>query len=267
MILTVPGHNVPFTPRWRGQQAQKKMWGLLRELIAERRRALGDDALSQLIRAHDGHGGERRARLNEDQLLVHAFTLLAAGHETSAAYLTFALAVLAVRPELMERVVAELDTLPRCGPPTLKQLNQLEFTFNLLREVERMYPPTPYVARRAMVDLECGGYRIKRGSTLMGSVRLTHLMPSLFKQPMLFDPDRFAPPREEHKTRFALIGFGGGPHLCLGIHFAQIEACVLLHTLLRRYRFRLRGGAERLLAHFFPFCEPRYPLRMQVEVQ
>ena len=254
MILTIPGHRIPLTRRWRGHRAQGRMWDLMIELIAKRRhRGLADDALSTLIGAHDA------GRIDRDALLVHAFTLLAAGHETSAAFLTFAVAVVAARPDLRRRLEAECEAAAR-----IDQVRPSSFMVSLLREVERCYPPTPYVARRALVDLAFAGFRIPRGTTLLGAMRLAHLSPQCFRDPMRFDPDRFAPPRDEHKQPFALSGFGGGPHMCLGIHFAQLEAAIVLHTLLRSYELRLVSGTDLPAATFVPFAEPRKPIVVEL---
>jgi retinoid hydroxylase len=72
----------------------------------------------------------------------------------------------------------------------------------------------------------------------------THHMPELWRDPALFDPDRFAPPREEGKKPFQLIGFGGGPRVCVGLAFAQMQMRIVVSHLLLRYRLALAPNQD-----------------------
>jgi retinoid hydroxylase len=86
---------------------------------------------------------------------------------------------------------------------------------------------------------------------------LTHRLPELYREPDTFDPDRFAPPREEDKQHpFALIGFGGGNHFCLGVEFAQMEMKLILSILLQNYDWTVTPTAAEI-------APVRQPLRMQ----
>ena len=76
----------------------------------------------------------------------------------------------------------------------------------------------------------------------MYSTVFTHHMPELWHDPAQFDPDRFAPPHEEGKKPFQLIGFGAGPRVCIGLAFAQMQMRIILSHLLRSYRFDLVPG-------------------------
>jgi cytochrome P450 len=71
------------------------------------------------------------------------------------------------------------------------------------------------------------------------------MIPSIFANPLTFDPDRFAAPREEDKKNpYALVGFGGGPRICIGINFAQVEIKAMVSHILRNYTFELVPGQE-----------------------
>jgi sterol 14-demethylase len=105
-----------------------------------------------------------------------------------------------------------------------------------LREVGRLYPPVINVPRGVISDYEFGGYRIPAGTALRLSLAGSHLLPSVFAEPQRFDPERFLPPRdEERRTPYGLVTFGGGPRICIGINFAQIEVKALAAHILRRY--------------------------------
>ncbi len=108
-----------------------------------------------------------------------------------------------------------------------------------------MYPPVANGPRGVLEDFEFNGYLVPAGSFVFYSIAAAHLIPSVFAEPARFDPDRFAPPREEHKrTPYALVGFGGGPRICIGINFAQVEIKALASHILRRYRLELVPGQE-----------------------
>ena len=77
------------------------------------------------------------------------------------------------------------------------------------------------------------------------SIVASHMLPSIFINPTRFDPDRFAVPREEHKKNpYALVGFGGGPRICIGINFAQVEIKSLISHVLRNYQIELIEGQD-----------------------
>ncbi len=127
--------------------------------------------------------------------------------------------LLASHPEYLARVRAEEDELLIPGePPTLDALRRMKTLDNALSEAERMYPPVPNGPRGVLEDVEIGGYTIPAGAPVFYSIAASHLLPEVWKTPEAFDPDRFSPPREEHKkTPYALVGFGGGPRICIGI--------------------------------------------------
>src|SRR5262249_30143289 len=114
MILGIPGlERLPGTRRWRGLRAKDAMWCLVREIVAAHRGDHGDDALAALIKACDSG----RSGIDEDEVIVHAFTLFAAGHATLAALMTFALASVLARPDLLARLLDEQEDVIGGGVP------------------------------------------------------------------------------------------------------------------------------------------------------
>jgi retinoid hydroxylase len=121
-------------------------------------------------------------------------------------------------------------------PILMTNLRQLPNMANAIKEGERMYPPAFVLSRMATEDIEYGGYLIPAGWYVCIFPMLTHLLPEIYQDPDLFDPDRFAPPREEDKKQpYSLIGFGGGVHSCIGVELAQMEMKIILSTLLQKY--------------------------------
>jgi len=105
-----------------------------------------------------------------------------------------------------------------------------------LHETERLHPVAFVVARIAGRPFEVDGYRVRAGSMVMVSPALAHRLPGPYPNPGGYEPDRFL--RDPRGMR-ELIGFGGGTHRCLGVHFAYLEMKVILTMLLQRYELEL----------------------------
>lgn len=228
--------DAPLTLFGRSQRARRRLQAYLQAEIA-RRQSQGEgsephDVLGLLLAATDEAGN----RLSEAEVINQTLLLLFAGHETTATLLSWMLFELGSAHEWRNRLRAELSTVVGDGPLTVAHLKQLPQMTWVLKEAERLYPPVYGIPRGVVKDFDYGGYRIPAGWYIDISPMLTHRLPELWSEPDRFDPERFAPPREEDKQHpFALVGFGGGVHGCLGFEFAQMEMKIVLATLLRRY--------------------------------
>ena len=116
----------------------------------------------------------------------------------------------------------------------LKQLVRLE---RCIKEAERLHPPLVMLMRKVLEDFEFDGHVMPAGDLAYGLAGgLASRLPRFSPIPTRYDPDRFAPPREEdRRTPYALIGFGGGKHRCIGLAFAYQQVKVIWSVLLRRY--------------------------------
>ena len=100
------------------------------------------------------------------------------------------------------------------------------------KESMRLVPPVPSVPRCAVRDTEFGGYRIPAGARVAVNALYTHHMPELWPEPDKFDPLRFTDEASRGRHKFAFVPFGGGAHMCLGMHFAYMQAkCFAVHLL------------------------------------
>jgi retinoid hydroxylase len=218
-------------------QLKGHLYELLLPKIQERRQHPTNDVLGMLVRARDDAG---RA-LSDEQLFAHTNILLVAGHETSTSLVSWLLYLLTMNPAYLQRVLAEQAALfDDLSEPTLEAIKQMKVLENALSEAERLYPPVGNGPRGTFEDIEFHGYHIPAGTQVYYSIAASHLIPSIFANPTAFDPDRFAPPREEHKkVPYSLIGFGGGPRICIGTNFAKVEIKAMASQLLRRYQFEL----------------------------
>jgi cytochrome P450 len=129
--------------------------------------------------------------------------------------------------------------------PSLDATKKMPALHNALSEAERLYPPLATGPRGVVEDFDFEGYRVPAGSYVFYAIAGTHMIPSIFADPTRFDPDRFAPPREEHKKHpFSLVGFGGGPRICIGMNFAKVEIKLMLTQILRRYHLEPVAGRQ-----------------------
>jgi cytochrome P450 len=215
---------------------------LLQVKIQERREHPTDDVLGLLVQARDEQGNP----LSDEQLIAHINILLVAGHETSTSLSTWLLYLLSQHPDYKRRVLSEQEELLGIdSDPTLDDIKRMKVLDNALSEAERLYPPIGNGPRGVLEDFVFNGYHIPAGCYAFYAIAATHLIPGIFVEPTRFDPDRFAPPREEHKkTPYALVGFGGGPRICIGINFAKVEIKAMISHILRRYHLELAPDQE-----------------------
>jgi cytochrome P450 len=240
---------------------------ILLDLIAERRaRPLDEqpgDVLGQIVRARDDDGQP----LNDEQILAHINILLVAGHETTTSLGAWVLYLLATLPEQRRRIAAEIadvlgDTAP--GLIAVEALRELKQLDNFIKEAGRLYSPVITVPRGVVREVEVGGYTLPVGTPVRLALAASHLLPHVFANPQRFDPDRFAPPREEdRRTPYGLVTFGGGSRICIGINFANIETKALAVHVLRHYRLAAVEGQRIVNAgHITGFLERGIRLRV-----
>jgi cytochrome P450 len=128
--------------------------------------------------------------------------------------------------------------------PTAQDLPNLPFTAMIFDEALRLYPPAWIITRKARADDEIGGYHIPAGALVVASPYVTQRDARFWENPDAFDPDRFSPERSQGRPRFAYYPFGGGPRLCIGNHFAAVEAGLIIAAVAQRYRLCLQSGHE-----------------------
>ncbi|GAC1433291.1 MAG: cytochrome P450 [Chloroflexota bacterium] len=244
---------------------------VLLNLIARRRRearsgaAPSDghaDLLTTMVHLRDEEG----RGLDDEQILAHVNILLVAGHETSTSMAAWLLSLLASHPDYLRRVHAELETaLGPSRPVTLESLRGLRVLANALSETGRLYSPVGMAPRGVVREFTFGGYTVPAGTQVRYAIAAGHRLPQIFAEPQRFDPDRFAPPREEDKRHpYALIPFGGGSRICIGINFAQVEIKALAAHVLRRYTFAPVEGhhAEQLYYGVTGFLPTGLPMHV-----
>lgn len=197
-----------------------------------------DDVLTLLLQAQEKDSAFVTDALLRDEMM----SLLVAGHETTAAALSWTWYLLAEHPEVEEKLHQELDLLGGTRP-TSSDLPNLPYTRMVFEESMRLYPPVWATSRVTKVNGMLGPYMIPAGMPVLLSPFLTHRHPDFWPHPERFDPERFTPAHVAGRPHFAFFPFGGGPRQCIGQHFALIEAHLTLATIAQRYRLRVASDA------------------------
>jgi cytochrome P450 len=232
------GDQAAYEEYYRNAVAAKiELDAILLQIIADRRATPEDqthDVLGMIVHARDDQG----QLLTDEEVLGHLYILLVAGHETTTTLAAWTLYLLATEPEQRARVEAELDAqlAGSSAPLTVEAARNLHRLDLFIREAGRLHSPVQNVPRGVLQDVEFAGYTIPTGAQVRVSLAGCHRMSQYFADPDTFDPDRFGPPREEdRKAPYALVTFGGGPRLCIGVNFANIEVKAIATDVLRKF--------------------------------
>jgi cytochrome P450 len=215
--------------------------------------------VSRLLAARDDEG----KGMTDRQLRDEVVTLLLAGHETTALALFYALYLLDRSPEVQDRLDAELDAVLGGRAPAADDVARLKYTEWVVREAMRLYPPAWGVAREALADCRVGGYDAPKGTQLFLTQWLVHRDGRWFEEPEAFRPERWDNDLIKRLPRCAYFPFGDGPRICIGNHFAMMEAVLLLATIARGHRLFVEPGQTLELLPSITL-RPKYGLRMRV---
>lgn len=231
---------LPGTSMRRGVKAREYLVDFFTREIPARRNGTGQDFFSQFCRTTDENG----MPLPADAIVDHMNFLMMAAHDTITSSATSLVMLLGRNVEWQEKLRAEVAELgSNDGTVPYGQLDRLVLTEYAFKESLRLMPPVPSIPRRALRDFEFGGYHIPAGTFVGVNTAYTHQMPELWPNPEAFDPMRFTPEASKGRHRFAWVPFGGGAHMCIGLHFATMQIRILMAQLLSRYRIELAPGA------------------------
>jgi len=150
-------------------------------------------------------------------------------------------------------------------PLVADDLGQFAYLRQVLDETMRLYPPLPIMMmRRALADDRVCGRRVPKGSVVAIIPWVVHRHRRLWRDPDLYDPERFAPDAVRARSRYAYLPFAVGPHVCVGASMAMLQLTIAVAVLAQRFRFRLVPG-RRVEPTAWTNIRPRSGLWMTVE--
>ena len=167
-----------------------------------------------------------------------------AAHDTLTSSLTSFIGELAANPQWQEKLRDEVSALGvAAGEPTsFDNLEAMPLTEMAFKEALRLKPPVPSMPRRAVRDFTFKGFAIPAGTMVGVNPLFTHHMPEIWPDPEKFDPMRFTDEAQRNRHRFAWVPFGGGAHMCLGLHFAYMQAKCFARHFLQNLEVSLEPG-------------------------
>lgn len=227
---------LPGTAMGRGVAGRNFLLDYFGREVPRRREGDGDDMFSQICRARYDDG----SLLGDDAIIDHMNFLMMAAHDTITSSITSMIYMLGRHPEWQDRLRDEMaglgvndDDLP------YERLDDLVLTDHAFRETLRMVAPVPSIPRRALKPFSFGGYDFPAGTAVGVSPAYTHQMKEYWPDASRFDPMRFSPEAVRARHKYAWVPFGGGAHMCLGLHFAYMQTKIFFWHLLRDHRIVL----------------------------
>ncbi|MFN8528132.1 MAG: cytochrome P450 [Anaerolineae bacterium] len=257
-------------PSWltgRNAQADKlntQLTELVKRFISDHRAdpyAEHKDLLSLLLATRDENGQPPSEEFLRDNIL----TMFFAGHETTANTLTWALYYLSQHPSTLSQLQQEVDSvLSPDRLPTLADLPNLPYTLMVIKETMRIQPTVGAFPRIILEDVTLGDYQLKANSTVLISPYVLHHDPRRWVLPEVYDPNRFSAECETIIAKYGYLPFGGGPRVCIGNHFALMEAQILLSLIVRHYQMHLMPDAKiEPLHHVTAYPKHGLPMRLE----
>ncbi|WP_219892332.1 cytochrome P450 [Aquisediminimonas profunda] len=236
-VVRIP---LPGTAMGRGVAGRKFLLDYFGREVPKRRASDAQDMFSQICRATKEDG----TLLTDDEIIDHMNFLMMAAHDTITSSATSLVMLLARNPEWQVKLREEFAELGVNGDDLpYDRLNDLVLTDYAFKESLRMIPPVPSLPRRAIKPFSFGGYDFPAGTYVGIQPAYTHQMAEHWPDPEKFDPLRFEPEQVKVRHKYAWVPFGGGAHMCLGLHFAYMQIKILMWHMLRNHRIDISEGS------------------------
>ncbi|KAK9170583.1 hypothetical protein Syun_002723 [Stephania yunnanensis] len=194
------------------------------------------DLISYLMDTKDDNGN----LLTDKEIADNVILLMDAGHDTSSGTMMMMIKYLAEMPDCYQRVLEEQREIISQKKPGEKlnknDLQKMKYSWNVVNEVLRLFPPIMGTFRKAKVDFTYNGFFIPKDWMIWWTTSSTHYDPQYFPNPEKFNPERFD---RDTITPHSFVPFGGGPRMCPGKEFARVEILVFLHNLVQNFRWKL----------------------------
>ena len=229
-------YNIPGFPFHRLLKSAEKLENVVKDIIATRRAKGidGDDILSALIRLHE----EDPARMSANDLIGHTI-MFRGGYSPNGMALYWTLFLLSQHPEILQKVLNEVDEVLGGEDPKPEHLEKLTLLDGALKETMRLIPAGVWTARYAMEPFELGPYQLQKGTWVVMSAYVTHRIPEVFPEPYKFKPERW---QTIHPSSYEFLSFSAGPRYCIGQSLAMMQLKIAMSMILQRYSLSLKPG-------------------------
>jgi cytochrome P450 len=270
MVLASVGivrRPLPFTAMRRGVKGRAFMCEFFAREIPKRRGKSGEDIFTQICNAeHEDETSGKSRPLTDQEVIDHMNFLMMAAHDTLTSSLTSTVYYLGKSPVWQETVRTEVEGVRSEFGDSIPygELDRFEKTEWAFKEAMRLVPPVPALPRRALKDFTFGNYTIPAGTHIGVNPMMTHRLPEYWPDPERFDPSRFSDENSKGRHKYAWVPFGGGGHMCLGLHFAYMQEKAFFFELLHRRRIVLPDDYEADFA-MFPIPRPKDGLPVRFE--
>jgi len=225
---------------WRGIRSRHYLLEYFGGLLPEKRRNLSRDMFSILAHAE----GEDGQKYSDQEILDHMVFLMMAAHDTTTSTLTSMMYALGKMPDWQHRLREEVGGLNKSHLDFDDQ-DELKLMTWVMKEALRRYPPLPNFPKMNTAPFEFNGYRVPSHCMVTLHPIHTHHMEEYWREPFKFDPERFSDARAEHKQHpFLWIPFSSGAHMCIGLHFAEMQIKAIMMQLLQHFSWSLPANYQ-----------------------
>jgi len=222
-------------------KAKAELDAVVMEIITKRRQSNKEenDLLSTLLHSTDDQSGQS---MSNELLRDEVITLMLAGHDTTAATLTWTWYLLSQNPHKEAIFLDELKSVLAGRMPTVEDLPNIPYTRMVIEESMRLYPPAWGLIREAIEDDEIGGYFVSKKKPISLLQFITHRHPEFWDEPESFIPERFEKDKVAQRPKYAYFPFGGGQRACIGNQFSLMEGTLALAAIAQRIKFEVIPG-------------------------
>ncbi|WP_438710316.1 cytochrome P450 [Aquimarina muelleri] len=208
---------------------------ILNTIIEERKKSDKEyhDLLDMLLAARYEDG----SMMDNEQLIDEILILFVAGHETTSNALTFTLTLLAMHPEIQDRVYTEVsDNKEVVFSSPIHEIAKYTYTKQCIEEAMRLYPPVYFSDRVAIEEDEYNNLKLKKGNTILISFFEIHRHKDFWSNPDQFNPDRFDIDVDKKEYSDHYFPFGAGPRMCIGNNFAMYEMILAISNIVKKHK-------------------------------
>ncbi|XP_063364242.1 cytochrome P450 9e2-like [Cydia amplana] len=187
----------------------------------------------------DADGTKAGTLLDDDTIDAQSLLFLIAGYETSSTLLSFAIHMLATKPEIQEKLRAHVTELTEGKEMSYELLSQLSYLEGFLLETLRLFPPVARVDRVCTKKYTLPGtpVEINVGDVVAIPVYGLHKDADIYPDPEEFRPERFIGEEKKNRPAHLFLAFGAGPRNCIGLRFAMYSAKLAMVSLLKNFKF------------------------------